>query len=310
MTPDNVAAPKLVLLLAILLFTGISWGLTISLATIATGSGIHPLTVALWSALAGCLILSIIVAMRRKPIRLDRAHVTFYAVTGFVGTAFPHALSFVVATHMPAGNRAIIYALIPMITLVISIVLALETASLKRFAGIGLGLAAMLIMLLPGAHVPVEGELFWTFVTLVIAISYAVENVYVGLRRPDGLDGITALWGMSTAGAIMLAPAVALSGVPLLLPFDASLAEAAILLSTVSHLLAYSGLLYMISNGGVVFGSQVSYIVTPAAVVWGMVLLGEQLTAGITVALVLIMAGLALIKPDARKTAQAGSEVV
>ncbi len=298
-----VASPRLVLLLAILLFTGVSWGLTISLATISISTGINPLTVAFWSALLGAILLTCAVILRRKPVVLDSAHLKFYAIIGFAGTAFPHALSFHVAAHMPAGNRAIIYALIPMITLLMSIAIAVEKASVQRFAGIALGLAAMLIMLLPGAHVPVEGELFWTVLTLLIALSYAFENVYVGLHRPEGLDGLTALWGMTTAGALMLAPAVAISGAPMLLPFDFSIAEGAIVLSTVSHLLAYSGLLYMLTHGGVVFGSQVSYIVTPAAIVWGIVLLGEPLTVTIIVSLVLIMAGLALIKPKPRRHA-------
>jgi drug/metabolite transporter (DMT)-like permease len=303
MSDTPVASPKLLLLLAILAFTGVSWGLTISLATIAISTGFHPLTVAFSSALLGAVVLSIVVAMRRKRLVLDAAHLKFYAVTGFIGTAFPHALSFQVAAHMPAGNRAIIYALIPMITLLMSIAIAVEKASARRFTGIVLGLAAMMIMLLPGAHVPVEGELFWTFLTLLIALSYAFENVYVGLHRPGGLDGLTALWGMTTAGAAMLVPAVAVSGAPMLVPFDFNLAEGAIALSTVSHLLAYSGLLYMLNHGGVVFGAQVSYVVTPAAIVWGIVLLGEPLTLTITISLVLILAGLALIKPkpSARK---------
>jgi drug/metabolite transporter (DMT)-like permease len=229
------------LLLVILLFTGISWGLTISLATIATSTGIAPMTVAFWAALIGAVVLTGVIVVRGKRVVLDREHITFYFVTGFVGTAFPHALSFWVAMYLPAGNRAIIYALIPMITLGISIALAMETASLKRFTGIALGLVAMLIMLLPGAHVPLPDELFWTAMTLIIAISYAVENVYVGLRRPERLDGLTALWGMTTAGALMLVPAIVVSGAPVMLPFRFDVAEGAIVLSTLSHLLAYSG---------------------------------------------------------------------
>ena len=65
----------------------------------------------------------------------------------------------------------------------------------------------------------------------------------------------------------------------------------------VVHLGAYAGLLYMLSHGGVVFASQVSYIVTPAAVMWGVVLLAEDISLSILLALVLIMGGLALIKP-------------
>ncbi len=82
------------LLIAVLLLTGIGWGLTISLATVATSTGISPLTVALWSALSGAIILSIVMLLRRKRVLLDRQHLVFYAITGFVGTAFPHALSF------------------------------------------------------------------------------------------------------------------------------------------------------------------------------------------------------------------------
>lgn len=295
------APVRTIVLLGVLLFTGVSWGLTISLATIATASGINPLTVALWSALSGSILLCGVLLVRRFRPPLSLAHLVFYAITGFVGTGFPHALSFQVAMHLPAGNRAIVYALIPMITLVISFVLVVERPSLRRFAGIAIGFVAMLIMLLPGAQAPLPGQYFWTFVTLFIAISYAVENIYVGLKRPANLDAICALWGMTTAGALMLLPVVWLLGAPVMLPFDGSLAEGALLLSTVSHLLAYSGLLYMLNHGGVVFASQVSYIVTPAAVVWGIVLLNERLSAAIALSLVLIMAGLALIKPNPGK---------
>ena len=66
----------------------------------------------------------------------------------------------------------------------------------------------------------------------------------------------------------------------------------------VVHLGAYAGLLYMLSNAGPVFASQVSYVVTPAAIVWGVMLLDETLSLSIILAMVLIMCGLTLIKPQ------------
>lgn len=99
------------------------------------------------------------------------------------------------------------------------------------------------------------------------------------------------------AGTIMLFVAVWLIGAPLTLPFDASTAELSILLMAVVHLGAYAGLLYMLSHCGAVFASQISYITTPAAIVWGVVLLDEKLSLSIILALVLILCGLALIKP-------------
>mgnify|MGYP000692650553 CR=1 FL=1 len=125
MSVVSIQSPRSAWLVAILLLTGLGWGLTISLATLATASGIDPLTVALWSATAGALLLTTIVLVRGKRPPLGREHLRFYLVTGFFGTAFPHALSFYAAIHLPAGTRAIVFALIPMIALVLSIMLSL-----------------------------------------------------------------------------------------------------------------------------------------------------------------------------------------
>ena len=297
MSVRSIRSPGPAWLVVILLCTGLGWGLTISLATLATATGIDPLTVALWSAAAGALLLTAIVLVRGKRPPLGGEHLRFYLVTGFFGTAFPHALSFYAAMHLPAGVRAIVFALIPMITLVLSILLSLETASVRRLTGIVLGFLAMLVMLLPGVQVPLLGQVFWMLVSLAVAISYAAENVYISVKRPADLDAVTALWGMTVAGAIMLLVTLWLADAPYLLPFDASTAELSILLMAVVHLGAYAGLLYMLRHGGVVFASQVSYIVTPAAVMWGVVLLSETISLSIFLALGLILCGLALIKP-------------
>ncbi|MEM9472603.1 MAG: EamA family transporter, partial [Pseudomonadota bacterium] len=100
MSLATVRSPGSVLLVIVLLLTGLGWGLTISLATLATASGIDPLTVALWSAFAGALMLSVVLLVRRLRPPLDAVHLRFYLVTGFLGTAFPHALSFYAAIHL------------------------------------------------------------------------------------------------------------------------------------------------------------------------------------------------------------------
>ena len=304
MTATSIQSPKSVwLLVIVLLLTGLGWGLTISLATLATASGIDPLTVALWSALAGALMLSVVLLVRGLRPPMDGPHLRFYLVTGFLGTAFPHALSFYAAIYLPAGIRAIVFALIPMITLLLSIMLCMEKANVRRFTGILLGLLAMLVMFLPGVQVPLPGQLFWTLVSLAAATSYAVENVYISLRRPAGLDAAAALWGMTVAGTGMLLVTLWLAGAPYLLPFEGTSAELSILLMAAAHLGAYAGLLYMLSHAGVVFASQVSYIVTPAAVMWGVLLLDEEISLSIVLALALIMAGLSLIKPQRKDEA-------
>ena len=127
MSTEAASSPRSAWLVIILMCTGVGWGLTISLATFATATGLDPLTIALWSAMAGALILTGVLLVRGKRPPLDSLHLRFYLLTGFFGTAFPHALSFYAAIHLPAGVRAIVFALIPMITLVLSICLSLAS---------------------------------------------------------------------------------------------------------------------------------------------------------------------------------------
>ena len=53
----------------------------------------------------------------------------------------------------------------------------------------------------------------------------------------------------------------------------------------------------LISLAGAVFGSQSAYAVTVAGIAWSVLLLGEALTLWTGVALVLIIAGLAMVGP-------------
>ena len=48
------------------------------------------------------------------------------------------------------------------------------------------------------------------------------------------------------------------------------------------------------------FASQSTYIVTASGVVWAMVLLGERFSPMIWAALVVMLAGVALVRPRAR----------
>jgi drug/metabolite transporter (DMT)-like permease len=65
---------------------------------------------------------------------------------------------------------------------------------------------------------------------------------------------------------------------------------------------AYTLFLQVIRNAGPVFASQTAYVITLAGMFWGIVLLGERHSHYVWVALALMLAGLALVRPreDAR----------
>jgi drug/metabolite transporter (DMT)-like permease len=289
---------RTLLLVAALLATGLGWGATVSLATLATAGGNHPMSVALWNALIGLAILSTVLLLRRRRPPVERRWLAFYAVTGLIGTAVPHTLTFFAADNLPAGPRAVVYALIPMMTLMGGVLIGLERARLVRFLGIAIGFVAVALMVDPNFQGAGPDHVFWMLFALGAVTCYAVENLYVARKRPAGADTPTMLWGVTLASVLWLIPALAALDLPILPPREFGADELALLGMACLHLAAYGGLFFMIQNAGAVFASQVSYIVTPAGVLWGMVLLGESLDLRVALATALVVLGLALIRPN------------
>jgi len=302
---QNKHSTGLLLLLATI---GIGWGLTVSLATIATATGHHPISVAFWSAVVGVLLLTVILAVRRVRPPMDRVHLRFYLISGLLGTALPHALSFYAAIHLPAGLRAIVFALIPMLTLSLSIVWALEKPNLRRFTGIAFGFLAIVLLFDFEDMGSLTGQAFWMLVSLAAAASYATENVYIVLQRPRRLDALTALWGMTLAATGMLGAVAVAMGVSLTLPAHWGQAEAAVVLMAAIHVSCYATLLFILHRAGGVFASQVAYIVTPAGVFWGVILLSEEVTLAILVSTAFVLLGLTLIRPNPKPSSDPVAE--
>lgn len=290
--------------LLLLLVSGAGWGLTMSLATIATTSGRHPISIAFWSTLFGLALISLRLAVRGKWPSLARRNIVFYAVTGFLGAAAPQILAYYAASELPANVRAVVNSLVPMMTLAIALALSLELASLRRFIGLGLGVVATIVLLQPASGAATTDQAywdkaFWIGVCVIIVACYAAENVYVGLRRPPDLDLMATLWGMTLFAALMQGGAAVVTGVGFGAFESLGRAEAAMALIALAHLCAYASLIALIARAGAVFASQVSYFVAPSGAFWGAVLLAETLTLQLLLSIALAVAGLALVRPRA-----------
>ncbi len=284
----------------ILVTIGLGWGLTVSLATIATSTGFDPLAVTFWSTVLTFVLLTLILLILRRRPPLDARHIRFFALTGFLGTAFPHALTLYVAKELPAGIRAIVFALIPMMTLLASFLLRFEQATIRRLIGISLGFAAVVLLVQPGTDARSTSDLFWIGVALIVSVSYTAENLYISVRRPEGLHPLTALWGMNAVAVGLLFLAMVAMGIEFRVEIGLGEAEVAILAMSVIHIGCYAGLIFLLSHGGAVFGSQVAYIVTPAGIFWGALILSEDLTLTIIISTIMVLTGLAFTQPRAK----------
>lgn len=281
----------------ILLFAGSIWGVTFSLAKFATQDGQHPFTVAMWQAIYGTALLSVYLLLWRRRVPLDRAHLKFYLFCGVFGTALPSVLFFYAATHLPAGVLSIAIATVPLLTFVTALVLRVERFEGTRVAGVVLGITAVAMIMLPESSLPDPGTGLWVVAGVAAAACYAVENMFIALRRPLNTDAVTLLFGMMAASIVLLVPIVIVTGTFSPFAWPPGRAEYSVFSMAAINVVSYSAFVYLVTRAGPVFASQTAYLITLTGVFWGIVIFGENHSPWIWAALVVMMVGLTLVKP-------------
>jgi len=281
---------------ATLVGVGCAWGSGQYLTKIAVSTGHGAIGLAFWQAVIAALCFGAALVLTGRRLPLSRRMIVFYGICGLAGTALPHSLGFTTIKHLPVGVQAIVLTLVPMLTFLLSLPLGLDRAEPRRLLGIGLGLVAMLMIALPEASLPDRSQVPWVLLAMVVPLSYAVENVYLARARPAELDDLQVMCGLTFAALALLVPSMLVTGT-WYLPWPVGEAEAALLGTTLLHVCAYFGLVWLIARAGPVFASQVSYIVTGVGVLSGMLFLGERHSLWVWGALALMFVGVTLVRP-------------
>lgn len=283
--------------LFLLVSTGAAWGVTFSLARIATTAGAHPIGLTLWQGLFGGLLLLALALTRRRRPPLDRRHLGFYLVCGLLGTVIPSILYFYAASRVPAGVLSITIAMVPILTFAAALLFRIDRLAWGRVGGILCGMGAVLFIVVPDSSLPERAMAPWVLLAVVAAVCYAGEGIYVALRRPAGSDPAATVASMLLMASAVLVPVVLATGTFVPLGFPWGEVEWAVVGMVAVNALAYSVFYHLIQIAGPVFATQMSYVVTIAGVAWGIAILGEQHSLWVWGALALMLAGLALVTP-------------
>jgi drug/metabolite transporter (DMT)-like permease len=110
------------------------------------------------------------------------------------------------------------------------------------------------------------------------------------------------MFGVSVVGSLLAAP-IALGTGQWVDPFPMGQAEWALVTSSVVHAVVYASYVWLASKAGSVFASQTAYLVTGSGVIWAMLLLDERFSPVVWVALVVMLAGVALVQPRGKADA-------
>ena len=288
--------------LALLFVLASIWGASYMLIKVAVAS-VPPVTIAAARILIAALVLVAVVGLRGE--RLPRGARAWwpFVVLAVVGNAVPFTLIGWGELRIGAGLGAILTGVMPLGTVLLAHVFTSdERFTATTAAGLALGFAGIVVLVGPDALAGLGDDVLAQLAVVAAALCYAAATVYA--RRLKAVTPtVTAAATMAAAAALMVPFSLVFDAPWRLAPDAAALASVAALgvVSTAGASLIYFGL---VRSAGATVTSLVNYLIPPIGVLWGVLVLGEKLTADAIAALALILCGIAAINRQPRRGAK------
>lgn len=287
-------------LIGILVLLGAGWGITLPMSKIAVSAGYQHFGLIFWQVVIGAVLMGTVLLARGKLTLPSRAQFGFATLVAVIGTLLPNTASYQAMHHLPSGVMSILLSLIPMIAFPIALTLNNETFRMRKLVGLALGLAAVIIITVNRDNFAGEISPWWIAVALIAPVFYAFEGNIVARWGTFGLDAMQVLFWASLI-AIPPATWLALASGQMIDPTVRwGLPEIAVVVSSVAHVLVYTGYVWLVGRAGSVFAAQVSYLVTLFGIFWAVALLNESYSGGVWLALALMMTGLFMVQPRSK----------
>ncbi len=298
----NVSSPLRPLLWSwsVLILMGALFGLSFSLARIATTGGAHPLGVAFWQFLIGGLLLGGVLASRGIALRMSGGLPVLYVITGLVGLLLPSTAFFYSAAHVPAGILSLTIAVVPITTFAFSAFAGIERMEFRRGIGVAFGLLAMLILVIPQGSLPEPGQLPWVLLSLASTLCYTALNLILATRAPANANQMMLTTGMFSAAVLFMVPLLVATGSFVSIgwpptPIEWSLIGLGFLSGT-----AWTLYFMLVERAGPVFTSFTGNVVTLFGILWGILIFAERNSLWVWLSFATVMIALALVAPRSR----------
>lgn len=287
---------------AMVVVLGSIYGLMMVCAHVG-GKSIPPLAYNFGFHFGACVGIIGAVRLQGGALRFTREMVPYLVLGSLLANVVPSLSLILAAPRLPVGVVAVLLTLAPLVTCFLSLVIGIERFAMRRVAGVMLGLAGTLLIVLPRTSLPSPDMLAWVMVGLVLPLGFGAGAVFNKLKRPAGIDSWTNAAMFNAVGAIVLFPLMLAADqvpAPATLPREALMAiSVAIACGVFTQFL----LLEILRLAGPVMMSQVWYVVTAAGLAWGWLLFGEQPSTWLWAASAIILAGVALVVRPVRERA-------
>jgi len=227
----------------------------------------------------------------RKPIEV-RKHLPRLAVLGLLNAALPYMLISVAELHLTASFAAILGATVPLFAAVFGARLLGERLSAARVGGLALGIVGVAVMVGWGPMALDLATVLSVLAMLVASASYASSGIYTKLRL-KGVSTYSLAFGQQVGALVwLLVPGVALAPRTAL---PAAAWGSLLALGALSTGVAYLLFFKLLERVGPTKTTTVTYLIPIVGMLAGALVLGEPLTGGMLVGLVLVLCSVVLV---------------
>ncbi len=280
----------------LVLAIGAIFGIAPALGRMAAGINAEPLGLVLWANITAAIVCLAIAVARSGWPRLGLGHLRFLVPWAIVLGCLYQLSTVVIAQHVEASMISLMGSSRGFMVFALAAFFALERPSLRRLFGLGLGFAAVATVLILRGAEPGDGDTIWLLASLLLPLLLAIHTLMMSWR-PKELDAFAAVGVMMALSAVILGPVAETSGTFFWPSVEPGRLELIILVLGAASGIAVALALDLVTTAGAVFASQVAYSQTLAGIVWGMLLLGEELPIVAWAALALVVLGFWLVEP-------------
>jgi drug/metabolite transporter (DMT)-like permease len=246
------------------------------------------------SAIAAVLLLALSAATGSRP-GISRAHLRSYTVTAVLGVVVPVLILVFVASRLPAAVVTLTITLTPGITYLYAVVLRLERARWIGFAGVALGLAGVLFIVLPDGNLPSAGATIWVIVLLAVPLCFATNNIFVTLVEPPQATALSRAAGLVIVASVITFPMMLVSDGFYAFWTNDGMGLWGVLWAGAINTITFFCMFEIIRRAGPVFFAQYNYVIVIAGVFWALLFFPEDgLSVFTWIAFAVMIGGLAL----------------
>lgn len=235
-----------------------------------------------------------------------RTHWRAYAIVGLVNCALPFALFAWAALHLPASYLVILNATTPLLAAALAVPFLRERLGGVKIVGLLAGVAGVVLVTRAVPLAPDPQRACAIVAGLGAACCYASAGIWLK-RHATGLSPpALGTWSQLFAAGMLL-PFALPSAVPG--PLDAVVVVDMLVLALVCSGIAYLLYYRLVRDVGPTRALTVTFLMPAFGMLWGALLLGETITAGMLGGAALVLAGTFTVLRKPRAAAPAVERV-